>query len=93
MGSFWGNLSYIGPAPRSTLTAMTTPFLKRLLQKCCPHRFSWPHAGIHGQDYQICLICGVAYEYDCTTMCQTGRLAATLDTRDEYLSRKQPSNE
>jgi hypothetical protein len=70
---------------------MTTPFLKRFLQRCCPHRFSWPHAGPYGQDYQICLICGVAYEYDCANMRQTGRLAATFEARDEYLPRKQPN--
>jgi hypothetical protein len=72
---------------------MTTPFLKRLLQKFCPHRFSWPHAGVHGQDYQICLVCGVAYEYDCTTMRQTGRLAATADERDEFLPAKQATRD
>jgi hypothetical protein len=71
-------------------TGMTAPFIKRLLQKCCPHRFSWPHAGAYGQDYQICLICGVAYEYDCTTMSQTGRLAV-MDARDELLREKRPS--
>jgi len=56
---------------------MTNPLLKRFLEMCCRHRFSWPHAGLHGQDYQVCLICGVAYEYDCSTMQRTGRLAVT----------------
>ena len=68
---------------------MTTPFLKRLMQKCCPHRFSWPHAGAHGQDYQICLICGVAYEYDCANMRQTGRLAETADVPGQFLRERQ----
>ncbi|OLB83543.1 MAG: hypothetical protein DMG86_09975 [Acidobacteria bacterium] len=61
---------------------MTNPLLKRFFEMCCRHRFSWPHAGLHGQDYQVCLICGVAYEYDCSTMQRTGRLAASEDARE-----------
>jgi hypothetical protein len=53
---------------------------------CCRHRFSWPHAGMHGQDYQVCLICGVVYEYDCSTMRRTGRLVAPEAAR--YLPEK-----
>lgn len=45
--------------------------LKRILQWLCPHRFSWPHSGIDGRDYQVCLLCGTAYEYDWTTMRRT----------------------
>lgn len=71
---------------------MATPFLKRLLQRCCRHRFSWPHSGVHGQDYQVCLICGAAYEYDCATMSRTGRLAATGEARYESLPEKQRAN-
>jgi len=55
---------------------MTTPWLSRLLESFCQHRFSWPHTGVRGQDYQVCLICGAAYEYDWTTMRRTRRLAA-----------------
>lgn len=44
-----------------------------LLQKLCPHRFSWPHS-VHGQDYQVCLICGSTYEYDWQTMRRVRRL-------------------
>jgi hypothetical protein len=38
------------------------------------HRFSWPRVGDDGCDYQICLTCGAAYEYDWRMMRQTGRL-------------------
>lgn len=58
---------------------MATPFFKRLLESLCPHRFSWPHSGVHGQDYQVCLLCGAAYKYDWTTMQRTGRLSMPLD--------------
>jgi hypothetical protein len=46
-------------------------FFKQLLGRFCPHRFSWPHSGAHGLDYQVCLICGAAYEYDWSTMRRT----------------------
>ena len=61
---------------------MTGPFLKRLFAMCCRHRFSWPHTGVHGQAYQVCLICGAVYAYDCSTMRRTGQLVATVDTGD-----------
>src|SRR5712692_9534056 len=36
---------------------VTRPFMSALLNQIlrflCPHRFSWPHSGIHGQDYQV----------------------------------------
>jgi len=69
---------------------MTTPWLSRLLESFCQHRFSWPHTGVHGQDYQVCLICGAAYEYDWTTMRRTRRLA-TANTGYESASGKQPA--
>ena len=50
--------------------------LKQILRWLCPHRFSWPHSGIDGQDYQVCLLCGTAFEYDVTAMRRTGRLVA-----------------
>jgi hypothetical protein len=53
---------------------MTVQLLKRILQKCCRHRFSWPHTNVYGQDYQVCLSCGAAYAFDCATMSRTGRL-------------------
>jgi hypothetical protein len=61
-------------AKRSGMS-VSTPLLERLLQSFCRHQFSWPHTGIHGQDYQVCLICGVAYSYDWATMRRTGRIA------------------
>jgi hypothetical protein len=47
---------------------------KHILRFLCSHRFSWPHSGVHGQDYQVCLRCGTAFEYDVNTMRRTGRL-------------------
>jgi hypothetical protein len=54
---------------------MTPPLFTRLSEMFCRHRFSWPHTGAQGQDYQVCLVCGAAYGFDCTTMRRTGRLA------------------
>ncbi len=65
------------------MATMSTPILKRLIEMCCRHRFSWPHTGVHGQayqSYQVCLICGVVYAYDCSTMQRTGRLIAPVDS-------------
>jgi len=53
---------------------MTARLVNLILQKMCTHRFSWPHCGVDGQDYQVCLICGVAYEYDLVTMRRVRRL-------------------
>ena len=55
------------------------------LQTLCPHRFSWPHSA-HGQDYQVCVLCGTAYEYDWVTMRRVRRLAAPLDGQAGYKS-------
>ena len=41
--------------------SMSSNLFKRLFVRLCPHRFSWPHSGVHGQDYQVCLICGTAF--------------------------------
>jgi hypothetical protein len=54
---------------------MARKFLKELLERLCPHRFSWPHSGVNGQDYQVCLICGTTYEYDWMTMRRTKRVS------------------
>ena len=59
--------------------SMDSPWLRRLFELFCRHRFSWPHTGVHGQDYQVCLNCGAAYEFDCETMTRTGRLAAPIN--------------
>jgi hypothetical protein len=64
---------------------MAHALLNFLLAKLCPHRFSWPHS-VHGQDYQICLICGTTYEYDCSTMRRTRRL--TLPPQGEEFNRQ-----
>lgn len=64
--------------------SMAAPsLLRRFLERLCPHRFSWPHTGLHGQHYQVCLICGAAYEYDWSSMSRTGRLVEPIDTRYE----------
>ncbi len=55
---------------------MAVTFLKQILEKFCNHRFSWPHSGIDGHDYQVCLICGTIYEYDWAKMCRTHRVKA-----------------
>jgi hypothetical protein len=63
--------------------------LERLLQHTCSHRFSWPRIDAFGRDYQICLDCGTAYEYDWKGMRRTGRLhslpsvAATANDSDK----------
>jgi hypothetical protein len=65
---------------------MAAGFLKQLFEIFCRHRFSWPHSSVHGPDYQICLICGTTYEYDCVTMRRTRRLASVLHERAELKS-------
>lgn len=67
---------------------MTSPFLKRLFELCCRHRFSWPHNGVHGQAYQVCLLCGAVYGYDCSTMRRTGRMAVPQDPRYQAMNQE-----
>jgi hypothetical protein len=45
-------------AARSEMSAL----LKRIIRCFCPHR-SWPQCGIEGQESQVCLIYGTAFEY------------------------------
>jgi hypothetical protein len=52
-------------------------FFQRLFGDFCPHRFTWPRLNGNGQHYQICLICGTAYEYDWKRMRRTDRLFVT----------------
>jgi hypothetical protein len=52
-------------------------FLQRLFGEFCSHRFTWPRLIGNGQHYQICLICGTAYEYDWKRMRRTDRLLVT----------------
>ena len=61
--------------------------LRRILRWLCPHRFSWPHSGAQGQDYQVCLLCGTAFEYDTANMRRTGRLVPPNGLADALVSR------
>ena len=49
-------------------------FLKWILGRSCSHKFSWPRANADGRHYQICPLCGTAYEYDWRMMRRTDRL-------------------
>jgi len=49
-------------------------FLRRLFGGGCLHRFSWPRITTNGHHYQICSVCGVAYEYDWKMMRRTKHL-------------------
>lgn len=66
---------------------MTPPLFKRLSEIFCRHNFSWPHSGAQGQDYQVCLVCGAAYGFDCATMRRTGRLLTKTDAARSASSR------
>jgi hypothetical protein len=48
--------------------------LKLVFGRGCQHRFSWPRIDSKGDHYQICLLCGTAYEYDWRMMRRTDRL-------------------
>jgi hypothetical protein len=67
---------------------MPGQFIKKLIENLCPHRFSWPHSGARGQDYQVCLICGAAYEYDWVSMRRTGRVITPSDAQTDSVSQK-----
>ena len=60
-------------------------FLKRVFGRGCAHRFTWPRLNDKGQHYQICAICGAAYEYDWEGMRLTGR-ALGIDGQTGLLS-------
>jgi hypothetical protein len=51
-------------------------FLKRFFGRGCSHRFTWPRIDTNGRNYQRCLLCGTAYEYDWRLMRRTDRLLA-----------------
>jgi hypothetical protein len=55
-------------------------FFKKLLAAPCPHRFSWPRTDSAGRNYQICVLCGTAYQYDWNAMRRTNLLLPTLDS-------------
>lgn len=67
--------------------AVMASFLKQFLQKFCRHEFSWPHSGVYGQDYQVCVRCGAIYEYDWGTMRRTRRLVPAQQGQKEIKSR------
>ena len=46
-------------------------FLRRLFGQGCFHRFTWPRIDSNGHHYQICSICGTAYEYNWKMMKRT----------------------
>jgi hypothetical protein len=48
--------------------------VKWLFGQNCSHRFAWPRNASTGGHYQICLVCGTAYEYDWMNMRRTKRL-------------------
>ena len=49
-------------------------FVKKLFGRGCSHRFTWPRTNADGRHYQICSLCGTAYEYDWQRMQRTDRL-------------------
>ena len=62
---------------------MVESFVKNLMQMFCRHSFSWPHSSVDGRDYQVCVICGSAYEYDWRSMRRTRRLASFITQQSE----------
>jgi hypothetical protein len=85
--SGFGSISSRGAVTTGSNAVMAVKFLKQLLATFCRHQFSWPHSGVHGQDYQVCLVCGTVYEYDWVTMRRTRRLPSSLYGRVEFKSR------
>ena len=65
---------------------MASKFLKRLLETLCRHEFSWPHSGMNGQDYQVCIRCGAVYEYDWATMRRSRRAGPAQQAQAELKS-------
>jgi len=52
-------------------------FWKRVFGQGCSHRFTRPRIDAAGRHYQICPLCGTAYEYDWTLMTRTERVLVT----------------
>lgn len=42
----------------------------------CSHQFSWPRRSPSGEYYQVCVLCGVEYNYDWSAMRRLGRRAS-----------------
>jgi hypothetical protein len=72
---------------------MANSLVQRVIEMCCRHEFTWPHAGVHGTAYQACLLCGAVYSYDCNTMQRTGRLVTTADSSYQALPARQTASE
>jgi hypothetical protein len=60
--------------------------LKQLLHRGCTHRFSWPRVSTSGNHYQICLSCGVAYEYDWQRMRRSKKILTSAIQHAEILT-------
>jgi hypothetical protein len=60
-------------------------FMQLFRQGFCSHRFSWPRIDHDGRHYQICLLCGTAYEYDWRTMRRTDKMVAPDIQPDVWL--------
>jgi len=65
-------------------------FVQRLLGELCSHQFSWPRLDGNGRHYQVCLICGIAYEYDWKRMRRIDRLLGTNEQHPLALARTRP---
>lgn len=57
---------------------MATSLLDGILFSC-NHQFSWPRRSDAGEYYQVCLRCGVEYQYDWNAMRRTKRIEGGCD--------------
>lgn len=64
--------------------------LKQISQWFCRHRFSWPHSGTQGEDYQVCLRCGAVYGYDVARMQRTKRVDLHTGVANRHSSLRLP---
>ena len=53
----------------------------------CSRRFTWLRIDADGRHYQICPLCGTAYEYDWRMMRRTDRLLVTNPPHPVALTR------
>jgi hypothetical protein len=67
-------------------------FLKWFLGRGCSHQFTWPRIDANGRHYQICPLCGTAYEYDWRMMRRTDRLLVTNGQHPLALARNPSRN-
>jgi hypothetical protein len=64
----------LSPAFPSGIIPMPQKLLQVLTLGHCSHEFSWPRRAEGGDYYQVCLLCGVEYQYDWKTMRRAGKL-------------------